>query len=369
MEKAKISVIQLFVLMVLYELGSALLVPLAIGAKQDAWLAILLGMLGSLALFLVYHKLYTYYPSLLPTEYMQKILGKLLGTVFAFVYVLYFMYDASRVLRDFGEMLLTFAYPDTPLFIANSLLMLVIIYTVRKGIEVVARSGELLFIFMYVLAVAGFILIVTSGLINFKNLQPILEDGLLNPLKVALSETLYFPFTEAVVFTMILPYLNDSRKAKVTMLCATGLSGVNLAITMLINISVLGVNLTARSAFPLLSTVESIQVADFLERLDVFFMVGMIIGIFIKITVLFYAATIGTANLFNISSPSRLSYPLGIIVLFLSITIASNVQEHLHEGLHIVKTVLHIPLFIIIPLILLLVAFFKNRNQQKGKSI
>ena len=30
MEKAKISVIQLFVLMVLYELGSALLVPLAI---------------------------------------------------------------------------------------------------------------------------------------------------------------------------------------------------------------------------------------------------------------------------------------------------------------------------------------------------
>ncbi|WP_182007582.1 GerAB/ArcD/ProY family transporter, partial [Priestia aryabhattai] len=72
-----------------------------------------------------------------------------------FVYILYFMYDASRVLRDFGEMLLTFAYPDTPLFIANALLMLVIIYTIRKGIEVIARSGELLFIFMYVLAVAG----------------------------------------------------------------------------------------------------------------------------------------------------------------------------------------------------------------------
>ncbi|WP_407545292.1 GerAB/ArcD/ProY family transporter [Priestia sp. HNGD-A6] len=369
MEKAKISAIQLFILMVLFELGSALLVPLAIGAKQDAWLAILLGMLGSLILFLAYHKLYNYYPTLLPTEYMQKILGKVIGTVLAFVYVLYFMYDASRVLRDFGEMLLTFAYPDTPLFIANSLLMLVIIYTVRKGIEVVARSGELLFIFMYVLAVSGFILIVTSGLIEIKNLQPILEEGLLNPLKVALSETLYFPFTEAVVFTMILPYLNDTKKAKVTMLCATGLSGINLAITMLINVSVLGVNLTERSEFPLLSTVESIQVANFLERLDVFFMVGMIIGIFIKITVLFYAATIGTANLFKINSPSRLSYPLGIIVLFLSITIASNVQEHLHEGLHIVKTVLHIPLFIIIPLILLLVAFFKNRNQQKGKSI
>jgi spore germination protein KB len=369
MEKAKISAVQLFILMVLFELGSALLVPLAIRAKQDAWLAILLGMLFSFVLLLVYHKLYTYYPNLLPTEYMQRVLGKVLGTLLAFVYILYFMYDASRVLRDFGEMLLTFAYPDTPLFIANALLMLVIIYTIRKGIEVVARSGELLFIFMYVLAVAGFILIVTSGLIGFKNLQPVLEEGFLSPVKVAVSETLYFPFTEAIVFTMILPYLNNPKKAKMTMLCATGLSGINLVITMLINISVLGVNLTARSQFPLLSTVESIQVADFLERLDVFFMLAMVIGIFFKVTVLFYAATIGTANLFKISSPSKLAYPLGIVILFLSITIASNFQEHLHEGLYVAKVVLHIPLFTLIPPLLLLVAFLKNRKGHGGKHI
>jgi len=369
MEKAKISASQLFILMVVFELGSALLVPLAIRAKQDAWLAILLGMLGSFVFFLVYHKLYTYYPSLLPTEYMQKILGKVLGTALAFVYILYFMYDASRVLRDFGEMLLTFAYPDTPLFIANALLMLVIVYTVRKGIEVIARSGELLFIFMYVLAVAGFILIISSGLIDFENLQPVLEEGLLPSVKVAVSETLYFPFTEAIVFTMILPYLNNPNKAKVTMLCATGLSGINLVITMLINVSVLGVNLTARSQFPLLSTVASIQVADFLERLDVFFMLAMVIGIFFKITVLFYAATIGTANLFKVTSPSMLAYPLGIVILFLSITIASNFQEHLHEGLHIAKVVLHIPLFTIIPPVLLFVAFIKNKKKHQGKHI
>ncbi|RBN36824.1 spore gernimation protein KB, partial [Priestia megaterium] len=141
------------------------------------------------------------------------------------------------------------------------LLMLVIIYTVRKGIEVIARSGELFFIFMYVLAVTGFILIVSSGLIDVTKLQPVLEEGMLPVLKVVFTQTMYFPFAEAIVFTMILPYLNNPEKAKVTMLCATGLSGINLVITMLINISVLGVNLTARSQFPLLSTVQSIQVA------------------------------------------------------------------------------------------------------------
>ncbi|MEI2443412.1 GerAB/ArcD/ProY family transporter, partial [Priestia megaterium] len=87
MEKAKISDTQLFILMVLFELGSALLVPLAMRAKQDAWLAILIGMLCSFLFFLIYHKLYSYYPELLPTEYMQKILGKVLGTLLAFIYV------------------------------------------------------------------------------------------------------------------------------------------------------------------------------------------------------------------------------------------------------------------------------------------
>ncbi|MBZ5483198.1 GerAB/ArcD/ProY family transporter [Bacillus sp. T_4] len=366
MEKAKISASQLFILMVLFELGTSLLLPVAMEAKQDAWLAILLGMLGSLVVFVIYYKLYSYYPDLLPTEYMQKILGKAIGSVLAFLYISYFIYDVARVLRDIGEMLLTFSYSDTPLFIANALLILVIIYTVQKGIEVVARSGELFFIFMYVLAVTGFLLIVCSGLIDFKNLQPVLEDGILPVLKVVFIQTLYFPFGEAIVFTMILPYLNNPKKAKVTMLCATGLSGINLTITMLINISVLGVDLTARSQFPLLSTVQSIQVADFLERLDVFFMLALVIGGFSKISVLFYASMIATATLFKIKSPSRLSYPIGLIVLFMSLMISRNFQEHLHEGIGVEMFFLQIPFLAIIPVLLFLVAFFKNRKQQKA---
>ncbi|MEN3156486.1 MULTISPECIES: GerAB/ArcD/ProY family transporter [Priestia] len=366
MEKARISASQLFILMVLFELGTSLLLPVAIQANQDAWLSILLGMLGSLILFLIYCKLYSYYPSLLPTEYMQKILGKTIGSVLAFLYMFYFIYNMARVLRDLGEMLLTFSYSDTPLFIANALLILVIIYTVRKGIEVVARSGEVFFIFMYVLAVTGFFLIVCSGLIDFKNLQPVLEKGIFPVLKVVLVQTLYFPFGEAIVFSMILPYLNNPKKAKATMLCATGLSGINLTITMLINISVLGVDLTARSQFPLLSTVQSIQVADFLERLDVFFMLALVIGGFSKISILFYSAMIGTANLFKIKSPSQLSYPIGIIVLFMSLTISSNFQEHLYEGIGIEMFFIQIPFIAIIPVLLFLVALLKNKRNQKA---
>jgi spore germination protein KB len=49
----------------------------------------------------------------------------------------------------------------------------------------------------------------------------------------------------------------------------------------------------------------------------------------------------------------------------MSMTISSNFQEHIHEGLGIEMFVLYIPLSAIIPPLLLLVAFLKNRKDHK----
>lgn len=365
MEQAKISASQLFILVVLFEHGSAILLPIGIQAKQDAWVAILLATVSSFLLFLVFYKLYCYYPHLSPIDYMQRIMGSLIGKVFAFLYILYFTYQAARILRDFGEMLLTFAYPETPLFIANTLLLCVIVYTTRKGIEVIARSGELLFVLIYTLAIIGFILVVCSGLIDFNNLQPVLKEGLWSVTKVAIVHTLYFPFAEIIVFLMIFPYLENPKKVKVVGLCALGLSGINLAIIMIMNVSVLGITLTSRSLFPLLSTIQTIQVADFLERLDVFFMMALVINGFFKIMIYFYAAVIGTANLFKIKFSSELSSTLGIIVLFVSMILASNIQEHIYEGTKGLLMSVHLCFQIVVPVLLLIIAFLKNNKHAR----
>ncbi|MET3698458.1 spore germination protein KB [Bacillus oleivorans] len=367
MEKAKISSYQFFVLLFLFEMGSALIIPLGIEAKQDAWLAILLGMLGGLLLFLVYYLLYQYYPDIPLTEYLQKTAGKVLGWIIALLYLLYFAYIAARVLRDFGTMLVTFAYPDTPLFIINALLIIVLTYAVKSGIESVARTGELLFVLMYLLAIAGFILIVISGLIDINNLKPLLEEGTWPVVKTAFTQTLYVPFGEAVVFAMILPYLSNPKKARMTGVSALCLSGINLAIVMAVNISVLGIDYTMRSQYPLLSAIQRIQVAEFLERLDVFYMLGTVIGGFFKICIFFYAVVIGASGLFNVKKPSRLAYPIGLVILILSMTIASSYSEHIREGLDIVPIYLHLPFQVIIPIFLLAIAFVKNRKKQTKK--
>ncbi|WP_251551846.1 GerAB/ArcD/ProY family transporter [Neobacillus muris] len=368
MEQTKINATQLFVLVVLFEMGSAILVGLGTNAKQDAWLAILLGLVGGLLVFLVYYRLYLYYQDLPFTSYVQKIVGKWMGRLIGLMYVVYFMYCAARVLRDFGELLLSTIYTNTPLIVINCLMMLTIIYATYKGLEVFARVGELYFLVVYLIAVAGFILILASGLIHISNLKPILENGIMPVVKTALGETLNFPFGEMVVFTMILPHLNESKKVKLVCLSGIALSGINIVITTIVNITALGTDLFERANFPLLSTISKIQLANFIERLDVLFMLYLVVGGFFKITIFFYAAVTGAGDIFKMKSQRKLGFPIGVIVLFASVTIASNYAEHIKEGLDIVPLYLHWPFQIIIPSLLLVIAFFRNRKKNPRSS-
>ncbi|MGJ3195944.1 GerAB/ArcD/ProY family transporter [Peribacillus frigoritolerans] len=364
MEKANISGYQLFVLIFLFEMGSALLVPLAGEAKQAAWLVILIAMVGGFLLFFIYYGLFQYYPDQLLTEFVRSILGNFLGRIVAFLYILYFIYLAARVLRDFGDTLLTFAYPHIPLFVANAAFILVVVYTVRKGVEVLTRTGELFFVLENLLLMTFFLLIVASGMIHLNNLKPVIEMSVTEMVKMAFTKTIFFPFGEIISFLMIFPYLNEPKRLKKIGISSIAAAGIFLGIIMAMNIAVLGVDLTTRSQYPLLSLIQSIEVAGFLERLDVYFLFLLMIGGFIKISVFTYVAVTGTANVFNVKQPSRLAYPVGFVILLSSIIIASSFTEHMHEGLGAVPIYIHLPFQVIIPLLLLIIAFFKNRKKE-----
>ncbi|MGP3560297.1 GerAB/ArcD/ProY family transporter [Geobacillus sp. BK01] len=367
MERVKVNARQMFVLIVLFEHGSAIVIPLGVSAKQDVWIAILLSLALGLLLFFVYRRLFEYYPNEPLTAYMQHIVGAPLGKLLAVVYITYFLYIAARVLRDFGELLLTFAYPETPLFVLNAIMALAIMYGAYKGFEVLVRTGELFLTVLYFLAFAGFALVFVSGLVDVTQLQPVLEEGWRRVWKTVFTETLYVPFGEMIVFTMLFPYLNNPVKVGRVGITGMVLTGLNLAIISAINMAVLGPDAASRSSFPLLDTIRRVQVAHFLERLDVFFMIALIIGGFFKVSVFFYAGVVGAANLFGVSSHQRLVYPLGLLVLLLSVAIASSYAEHIHEGLKIVTFYLHIPLQIIIPVLLLVIAVIRRRFSQPTK--
>ncbi|MCJ7984992.1 GerAB/ArcD/ProY family transporter [Priestia sp. OVL9] len=94
-------------------------------------------------------------------------------------------------------------------------------------------------------------------------------------------------------------------------------------------------------------------------------MIALVIVGFVKISVFFYAVIVGLSTLFKVKRPSALTYPVGTVILFFSLTIASNFQEHLKEGLTIMPVLLFIPFHLVIPFTLLCIAFIKHRIKNK----
>lgn len=361
MEKFKINPFQLFALIVLFELGSAIALGVGLEAKQDVWITIILGAFVGVLLFFIYYYLYKQYPNLPLTDYLQVILGKYLGWVVGLLYLIYFLYLAGRVLRDFGDLLLTSTLPETPLFIINILMVAVIVYVLYLGIEVLARTGEFYLFILLLVGVSANILIYFSDILELTNLLPILEGGWKNVVKVTFPNVLTFPFGEMIVFTMLLPYLNKQSSALKVGVISILVSGFLISYTVAINITVLGFDIANRSQFPLLTTVGKIRAMEFLERLDALAVMTLVIGMFFKISIFMYAGIIGVKKLFNFKKHQELVVPIGIVTLFSSITMAGSFIEHSKEGLEVVPLYLHLPFQVGIPLMLVIIILIRKK--------
>ncbi|RKL67866.1 spore gernimation protein KB [Salipaludibacillus neizhouensis] len=370
MEKIKITPFQFFTLIVLLQLGSAIVISPGVAAKQDAWLAILLGLSGGVVLFLIYSYLYHQFPELSLTEYLPKILGKHLGWFIGFLYSLYFLYIGTRVLRDFGDLLVTAIFPETPLFIISLLMVLTIVYVISLGFEVLSRTGEFyLLLLMFIGFVVNFLFLM-SGEVELENFLPILGEGWMPVVSAAFPRVLTFPFGEMIVFTMILPYLNNRKAVLKVGLIGLVFSGALIIFATMMNIAVLGIDIVDRATFPLLSAISKIRIGEFLERLDALAVISLIVGMFFKIAIFIYAGVLGTSILFKVDKYQKLLMPICIIVLISSVSIAENISEHLREGLEIVPKYIHMPFQVYIPLLLLVITVIKNKvsGNQKDKS-
>ncbi|GLB61694.1 hypothetical protein NCCP133_38230 [Cytobacillus sp. NCCP-133] len=138
-------------------------------------------------------------------------------------------------------------------------------------------------------------------------------------------------------------------------MAATILSGLILTMTIVLEITVLGVNGLSNTVFPLLKMVEKINIGGFIKSLDGLAMAVLIIGDFFKVTVFAYAAVISAADLFKVKSHRMLVLPIGGMILYTSMVATDNFIEHAEQGKMVLRSVF--PQFeFVIPLLLIIIA-------------
>ncbi|WP_062237850.1 GerAB/ArcD/ProY family transporter [Fictibacillus sp. FJAT-27399] len=360
MRKEKVDTFQLLALIILFELGTAMIVGVGLQARQAAWLTVIISMVGGALLYLLYHYLYNQFPTLSFIEYLPEILGKYMGWTLGLVYVIYFIYLSARVLRDFGDLLTNAYYNYTPVFVVNCIFIFTVFYLLSKGIEVLARVGEIMFGIYMLLFLIVKILMFSSGIVKFDLLFPILPNGWTPVLKSVFPSGVTFPFGELIAFLMILPFYNQQKKAKKIGLLAILISGILLSFSIGLDTAVIGPDSMQRSTFPTLEAISKIQIG-FLQHLDVFFLFKLIIANFFKLAIFYYAATFGAAKLYKLPNDKSLLFPIGIIILFSSLIIAGNFAEHIKIGLDFVPLYIHLPIQIGIPFLLVTIVFIRKK--------
>jgi len=329
--------------------GSTLVLPVGVQAKQDSWLAILLGGGAGMVVAWVYTSLASRFPGQTLIGYSKTLLGQWLGGLVGLLYIWYGLHLGALVMRNFGEFLVTTILPTTPISVFILTLMLLCAYGVRHGLEPLARASQLMGAMLLIETVLASLLMFKD--VRLENLLPVMEQGPIPVFRGAFA-LLGFPFGETVLFALILPFVRPASAVRRTVMKTMGVSAIFLAAINARNIALLGAHLSLTSRFPSLIAFGNIDIADFLTRLDALIVGAWIVTGFMKVTVCLYVTAAGLAEWARVPDYKPLVLPLGVIMAALSILVYDDVSAMGSFG-NSIWPVYSIPFQILMPLLLL----------------
>ncbi|MGO4887549.1 GerAB/ArcD/ProY family transporter [Anaerobacillus sp. MEB173] len=355
-----ISNIQLFILILVFELGSTTLFALGIGAKQDAWIVILLAAIVGLGLVWIYSQFPKYYPNQNFSEIINDVVGRKVAAPLLFLYGLYFYSQASHNFYEFGFLINMTALEITPLYVILYFFILVMIYILSLGFEVFARTCEIFLPYLLGFLVIIYILTLFAGLADFSTIRPILGNGL-KPILGELHTVIAFPFGEMVVFLMFWHYIENQKLILKTAFLAVGLSGFLLMISLVLIVSTLGVELASYTEVPLLEMILAINIAQIITNLDSIAVFIMFIGGFYKTAIHFWGFSLVMTWVFKIESPKWIMIIFGLLLPFFSIYRFPGFIHQRWIGMEMgIYTIL---IFSFIPILLIAIMFMKKRKK------
>lgn len=366
MEKAKISVHQFTLLVLMYTLGSSVLImpsTLATFSKSNAWLSSIIGLLIGLLFILLYIKISTVYPGKTLVEINRIVLGRWIGNLFSILFLFSVFLMTAGNLREIGDFFTTQIMVETPIQAIHILTLVAAIYIIRKGLEVLARTCEIFF------PLTGFLLIILILFVlpdmKLDNLIPNFSEGI-GPIFGPALLNLSVPFNQLIVFLMIIPFVNNVSKARKGYLLGAVIGGLGVTIIIVMCLGVLGVDYVGRNIYPTYVLGKKISIGDFFERIEVLVAVSWIFCIFFKFIINIFVIVFGISQLLKMNNFKPLTFPLGFLLMVYSMINYPNIV-YFKESI-IIWVPFAMTIYILLPSIVFIVAFVK-RKMNKQESI
>ncbi|MBM4761098.1 endospore germination permease [Bacillus sp. B15-48] len=359
-EKGKISSLQLGIMFYPMIIATAVLsIPsiTALYAKNDLWLSPIWGSFVGFFIVYISCQLHKLFPKQTVIQYSEQILGKVFGKALGLLLIANLFYLNGVTARQYTELSIGAFLPHTPMSVITIGLVVVCGFAVRGGIEVVGRAAQIFFP-LYLVSLV-FIIVLLIPEYEVKNVFPVMENGLMPSIKGAAVSQLMFTLFFYIAF--LLPYIKDEEKAMKWSMISVSFVMMTLVIVNLTILFVFG-GTVGNYVYPVLSAAKYISIADFLEHIESIVVAVWVAGTFIKLSVQYYITVLATAQLFGLSDSRPIVFPVGLIIVLLSFWGLPNFQI-LSTMLRATTPFYALFINVFIPIMLLLIALFKNRKK------
>ncbi len=324
MSKEIISTKQGVTLVMLYIFGYTLVIGTGGEAKKDMWIALILGIILAIPVFMMYARLLSMFPEKDIFDILNLVFGNFIGKAISLLFIWFALHIAGLAVYSFSEYISTVALDQTPKVVFMSAFMILCVWGVKEGIEVLGRWGEIMIRFLIFIVFMAVILAAKD--LRFSKLLPVLENGI-NPVMKGAFATLTLPLAETVVFIMVFSCLKDKKATFKAYILGLLLAGVVLIIVSLRNIMVLGTYIISMNYYPSFNAVARINIGNILQRLEAAVSIVFLISGFVQVSICLLGAAKGISKLFGFIDYRHMVIPTALIILNLGFLVVKDMME------------------------------------------
>jgi spore germination protein KB len=286
-------------------------------------------------------------------------LGPWAGGVFLLYISFIWAWLGGLLLAQSGMVLQEVALPDTPAWLLNVMLLLLVVFSDVRGVEVFVRTLELL-MFVAVPVIAVYVAI-SMTVVRLENLIPLFAEA---PIRIAHAALLSLPWVmEGILFALFVGvYVNTRQKFSLVASGAILAAGLMLALTVVLTVGVLGRAVAESLIYPTVELTQVIHIGVFLQGLEGILYPIWVIFSYIKVTASFALVSESLRGIFPFArQPYR---ALAVGGLFLAISTLPGSFVELVASLSRVDNTFFMAMYAILPLVWLWVRLRRKEHKK-----
>ena len=283
-----------------------------VSAKQDGWISTLIGASYPLYIALLAIYVSKKFPKENILALSKRYLGKTLGTILNFLFLLSFFSYFPALLSVIGVIIRTDAVPTLTPFKIYVVFFLVAVYAASKGIKVLGRICAIAFWGVLAIIIPT-ISILKEG--SYLNISPIFGTGIVNILKGSLTCAYDYSLMELIF--LIYPFINDNSKVKGSVLKAVGITAALYTWITFITIYYMGKDIIPKTIWGFFTVTEAVKV----EIVNNFRYIFVFFWIFIAVksaAIFNYVCVFILDDIKKIKSKRIIYLSLGVVVIMLA---------------------------------------------------